>query len=527
MAEQKRERKKIVVVGRVLRWLSIGFLSLLLALMLIFQAPWKSTVLLAVFLAGCTLLPKRHRKWFWLSVGAAVLALAVWVFMPEDNKGWRPYTFDAESAAIEAKYAVPDEENAALNYDEIFKTLDVDSNTPHFYMASTPSSTNEPWLSKDHPEMAEWLKDRQDTMAKLLEASRRNRCYFSIPSYSWDMDQHTDRLALMRKCAFLLVSAGNNDIGEGRIDAGIEKYLCMIRMANHLHQQPAALDFLTGSALEYLALTRLNRFAIEDQPTAEQLQLISACIPDVKDNWGSEFQKWLELDRLFTKNNYFSMVYEINPQGKIRFSRDPFAALRDTLNKALPAPTYARRLLYKAKAAVAWLGLPPTPQEAAEPFDAAFLDRYNTMTAPDFDWVKERQKLGSFSLRSELMHIRFNLTYLARAMAVMSEHTYLGLHDSYLKSLAMRRGSRVLIALKQSNINNGRWPENLDAIKANAAPEALIDPQNNGPYVYRLTQDGFRLYSRGPNGKNEEGRRESDGPDDLSIWPPRQQDKTP
>jgi uncharacterized membrane protein YccC len=158
MAGQKQEQKKTRLVRRILGWLGVGLFATLLILAVIYQAPWKVITLLAVLLAACTVLPGPARKWFWLSVGAAVLALIIWFLVPADSEGWRPYTFQAELAALEARYAVPDEENAALVYDEIFETLDTDSNQPDFFLMSRPSSKDEPWLSKDHPEMAEWLK---------------------------------------------------------------------------------------------------------------------------------------------------------------------------------------------------------------------------------------------------------------------------------------------------------------------------------------------------------------------------------
>ena len=523
MAEQEPEHKRVRVVRRILRWLSVGFLTLLLALMLILQAPWKSTVLLAAFLAACTVLPKPLRKWFWLSVGAAVLALVIWVLMPENNQGWRPYTFDAELAALEAKYAIPDEENAALAYDAILEPLDIDSNQPEFFLKSTPSSINEPWLSKDHPEMAEWLKDRQDTIAKLLEASRRNKCYFSVPSYSWDMGQHMDRLASMRPCGYLLISAGNNDIGEGRIDAGLEKYLCIIRIADHLYQQPAALDFLVGSALESLALTQLNRFVIERESTAEQLQLISNASGDLKNNWGSQFKRFLETDKLLTKNTICSMAYEVNPEGEVRLSRNPIASVSATQSQELPTLT---RVLYKAKTIFNWFFMPSTPQKAAEIFDASF-DRYNAMTEPDFDWVTQPQNFDQLFTKSKLIRSSLNYRYFARLIVELSEGAYFGLHDAYLRSLAVPRSSRVLIAVKQYRNEHGTWPDDLNAIRSSVSAEALIDPQNNSSFVYKLTGEAFTFYSKGKNDIDEEGRKRtttdpnSYWPDDILFWPPK------
>ena len=75
MAEEKAKKKKLRIVGQIFKWLAIGVLTLLLILGLIFRAPWKVTVLLAILLLAFTALPGPARKWFWLSVCIVITAL--------------------------------------------------------------------------------------------------------------------------------------------------------------------------------------------------------------------------------------------------------------------------------------------------------------------------------------------------------------------------------------------------------------------------------------------------------------------
>ena len=104
MAEQdKKKTNKQRKIGHVLISIGLTLLAILIVLALFFQAPWKVTILLLIVLAACTILPKPARKWFWLSVAAIVIALIIWIFLPADNEGWQPYTFDEEWAALEDK----------------------------------------------------------------------------------------------------------------------------------------------------------------------------------------------------------------------------------------------------------------------------------------------------------------------------------------------------------------------------------------------------------------------------------------
>jgi len=179
MAEEQVKNKKPVIINRILKWTGLGLLVLLLIASLIFQAPWKVISSLLIILAACTVLPKPYRKWFWLSVAAIILVLIIWVFLPEDSEGWRPYTFDEEFAALNAKYAIPDSENAATIYNALREaydpnTMHPDSSDPNIVILTR----REPWSSRDYPELAKWLEDQQNTIEKLIEASRINSCQY-------------------------------------------------------------------------------------------------------------------------------------------------------------------------------------------------------------------------------------------------------------------------------------------------------------------------------------------------------------
>lgn len=84
--------------------------------------------------------------------------------------------------------------------------------------------------------------------------------------------------------------------------------------------------------------------------------------------------------------------------------------------------------------------------------------------------------------------------------------------------LADRRGTEILIALNRFRKKTGQWPESLDYIKPFVKQDILIDPQNNGPFVYKLTENGFNLHSIGLNNIDEDGRYRN-GADDRPIWP--------
>ena len=96
----------------------------------------------------------------------------------------------------------------------------------------------------------------------------------------------------------------------------------------------------------------------------------------------------------------------------------------------------------------------------------------------------------------------------------------LKLADVYMRHLARRKACLIFISLRFYKNKNGSWPARLDKIKNFTAAENFIDPFNGGPFVYKLTEENFMLYSKGKNNIDEGGKYLNDA-NDWPIWPPR------
>ena len=556
MAEENQEKKKPGIVRRILKWIGLGLLTLLLIVALIFQAPWKVITVLVIVLLACTLLPRPARKWFWCAVGVVVIALIIWVFLPDSDSGdWRPYTFDDELAALEAKRAIPDSENAAIIYSQLLKEhkdkyekqkpeeddkiselmkkgkveltgaevnelaanpFEADPFYPDFWDYELDDLTRkESWSSKDYPEIAEWLQTHKGTITTLLQASKMEKCRFPIAADPVSLDKSMERLASMRRWAFLLTRAANNDIGDDRVDQAIEKYIAVLQMARHQYQQPLIVELLVGLSVEALATKQLNRFVIIGNPTNAHLTIIEETLAKIKHDWSYDLPRILECEKLIGKNTVCSSCFQINPKGKVRLSHDPTAAIRATLLGKMPSLTYWQKRLTKVGIILAWFSMPSTPQKFAKIVDAAY-ERYYAMAQPDYDWQKGPKK---FSLTS----VRFNYRCMVNILACMSEEVYYRIHDKYVRTIAKQRGSRIIILLRRHKNKNGHWPESLEDIRSLMPAETLVDPFNNGPFVYKLTDESFTLYSKGKNNIDENGEYVSiwpkPKPDDWLIWP--------
>jgi hypothetical protein len=91
-------------------------------------------------------------------------------------------------------------------------------------------------------------------------------------------------------------------------------------------------------------------------------------------------------------------------------------------------------------------------------------------------------------------------------------------HLIHLRLEAARRATRILIALRRHKEKTGTWPETLEQIEPKLPEQMLIDPQNNGPFIYKRAGGNFFFYSKGPN-NIDEGGSHSGSADDWPIWP--------
>ncbi len=357
------------------------------------------------------------------------------------------------------------------------------------------------------------------TIQTLLEAAKIEKCRFSVNADIMSLDQGIGRVSKMRKWTYLLISAGSNDIAEGRTKQALEKYIAVLQMGKHQRQQPTLIDFLVGVALEALSINQFKRFIVTGDATDEYLIVIEKALGTIKYDWSSDFPRFMEHEKLFAKN-FWGMFYGVNPDGKIRLTRGLSNAIMAQLPEDMKDElviTYWHKRLMKVWSLLCWFYMPSTPQKAGDIIDTVY-ERFYAMAEPDYDWQKEREKPSKM--------FQLNYQYLVEYSTEILAPAYHRIHDQYLRVMADKRGGRIIIALRRYKNQNGFWPVNLNGVKPMAPAEIFVDPTNGGDFVYEITEENFRLYSKGKNNIDEDGKYkrrygETSEGDDWLIWPPK------
>jgi len=235
---------------------------------------------------------KRKKMRVWLAaiiVGLMAIVLSLLWSM------WNSESLDEQLGAIEAARAIPDSENAAVVYNKLMQDPNATSlldNWPQFLnQASEELTFKEPWLSKDYPKLAAWVKEKQPVIDRLLEASRFEKCRFPIAIPL--PENH-----LMRKWTYLLRRAVQNDIGEGRIDEAIDKWRCLLQMGHHLRQQPLFDAHLVAIAIEAIALRQTTDFLVQGNADEAHLHKIETFPLHTEDNWAAVLEEIMPSEEL-------------------------------------------------------------------------------------------------------------------------------------------------------------------------------------------------------------------------------------
>ncbi|MHC4528443.1 MAG: hypothetical protein ACYS29_11235 [Planctomycetota bacterium] len=243
--------------------------------------------------------PRPVRKWlvrttlFLLVILACVVL--VWIVSGKPS-------VDEQIEAFDAARSIPDDENAAVIYRQLWETNLGRAVRPSFTRRYTYGLiTHRLWSSKDRPEAAQWIQSHQDTRSMLKQACERAKCWLPISTDRRVSKKLRDSVEVMREWAELLIAAGNNDMAEGRIDAGLEKYLCAVQMAKHLYQMPLTRNLWEGREIEELALARINAFIVEGDASEEHIGIVKVALPPMEDNWSRYWPEILEMESLLER----------------------------------------------------------------------------------------------------------------------------------------------------------------------------------------------------------------------------------
>jgi hypothetical protein len=327
-------------------------------------------------------------------------------------------------------------------------------------------------------------------------------------------DAYTVPYRELRRSESLLLASGNRDLGEGRVTEALTKYFCILRMADHRHQQPSQVDSLTGFHYERDALERIRQVLVQSSLSETDIAQIASHLPPAADPWPGKWQRLSELEKLHHLN-LLGRLYEVDEKGHVRFAQK--IMLSPGNEREQKDPTRVPR--------VYWLmSMPRDPHPVRGIVDKYFatFDHRVGSSCPAQPAQDERSSRASVD---DLSKAVCNAYRWGLEMMFFNEQKYLQDRQWHVTPFAARRGTWLILGLRRYHDAHGAWPGTLNAISDYLPAEALVDPTNGEAFVYMTDGDGFRLYSKGFNRMDEGGRSgyvraSKKVEDDIWIWPP-------
>ena len=258
----------------------------------------------------------RKRIWF-VAIVILIVAIGCCFLLKTVLSGFQ--SIDDRLAEIEATREIPNEENAVTIYNVLLQDANATSlldTRPGFLDDDSDNLTfRQPWSGKDFPELAVWIKEQQHVIDRLLEASKFDKCRFPIAIDPVQRAQPSQPYRAMRKWAFLLRRAANNDIGEGRIDDAIDKWRCLLQMGNHLRQQPLFIEYLIALAIEAVGLHQTVVFLVEGNADESHLRKVETLPLHTEDDWTAVLEEVLPAEELTEQK----MKEKLGPLDRLRY----------------------------------------------------------------------------------------------------------------------------------------------------------------------------------------------------------------
>jgi len=336
-----------------------------------------------------------------------------------------------------------------------------------------------------------WLNENKETLELVISGAQK--------PYYWRMygnKRYPDvmmailmpSLADFRNLARVLLWRAHLHAEQGRYEDAFGDIKCCYRFGQHLRGDKSLIEQLVGMAIEAFAAQTLRDILSEhriDSPVLAELQQgFEKMIADEDCTVSFKFEKlsiYDEIQRCFTEDRFGGghlYLSRISALGDVT-SDDLQEIVVETIFSPGQWPRAARVLFFH-----------PDKQQTREMADRcyAFWGKIAQKTpaqirAEGIDTEKEAMEIIKGNLLLEIF---------TPAIGRVCEIAHRGKADI--------EAALTIIAILRYEQDSGGYPQNLEQLVADDYLKKLsIDPYSDEPLVYRRTDDGFTLYSAGPN----------------------------
>ena len=411
----------------------------------------------------------------------------------------------------------PNNENAAPLYDLIRKSqsgnnlnrdddLDWLAQSKIVFSSDPDNATvNNLWTQSEFPEIASWLNNQKSIMDELRLAGNRSLCFWPIDFENLD-DIDSSRTQYWKAWTLLFVRMGNLEAGSNNAPQAIREYCELFHLSRHCRQQLDLLEWLVGLSGESYAYTACRRVVVKSNLSSEDMDYMENQVRSIVYDWSSDWARLAAAEEIYCRSNLAAMFFEMDDHGKYRHTRRPnIVDEEDTsANKGPWNLSFWERRWVKTRVIATWFILPDSPEKIAD-ISLSYCHELRAMADPGYDWREKANQwetyLTQFEIRKMLFNPRGQLSYILNGIMPAK----LKLHDIFCAKAAERQATLIAVELRRYKNRTGHWPDSLDQVMTESNRNLFVDPINGDSFVYRRTKEGFRFYSTGKDGVDDDG----------------------
>lgn len=367
------------------------------------------------------------------------------------------------------------------------------------------------WVEKDYPDVAAWLKANEKPLAVVHEAVKRPH-YFNPLCSRRDNGQQSCLLACLlpnvQKCREIgsaLCCRAMLKLGSGKADEAWADIVACHRLARHLGTGACLIETLVGYAMHAIACNATVAYIERADHTSKQW------LAKLK-----EFQELPPLPALADKIDLGERFMGLDSVQLVRSGHDPVGG-----NKA-PTPEELKGL-----EKIDWNIPLRTLNSTYNRMAAAMRLKDREARNKAFDQLeadlalltKKRSERDLMKLAQQAYAGKAVGTEIGAVLVALLAPAVRKVQDAADRTEQIDRNVRVALALAAHRADHRAYPEKLESLSPKYLNAIPGDVFSGKPLIYARTEAGYKFYSVGANGKDEEGRWFDDDPkgDDPGV----------
>ncbi|MBU0534229.1 MAG: hypothetical protein KJ887_05500 [Candidatus Omnitrophica bacterium] len=399
---------------------------------------------------------------------------------------------------------VPDEENAALLYNKAFILMTTaEGGTP--YIPNKERGTKNNVIKtitdvKSFSDISEWTDEQRNEIPQLInsrdmqyiyelleEGSQKPKCNFNR-NYEDGLGMRFPDLEYMRDTERLLCAKALLQAESGNTGKAFDTLIVGLKISNHLKDGLTLIEQLIRIACDGIIIECIESISDSKGISPEKANLI---MNELSTHEGIEpFIKCMDGERL-----YGILVFEQISKGEISL-RDMMGKIHGELQENALVFSLFNILYYRPIMKKDFAYYLTVLSKMQDNYNIPYYEYKNAQTIPfDQEWQQARQKF-----------------YIFTAALLPGLDRVRDLQERHQANIGV---CRVGLALKLHKAKNGIYPEKLEGLAPEFLREIPTDPFSGKGLIYSRYIGGFKLYSLGPNMRDDYGTpraKEQDAP---------------